>query len=1305
MKNKLNYYLLINAIHLINNMKKKILFLVCMLFLFAKSFGQPYLTNVTFKSPEVAAFNRSIETPVSLYTGIPNISIPLYEIKIKGVTIPIVLNYQAGGIRVDQDATWVGLGWTLDYGGRISRKVRGAPDEEQFMIPKSWGGSVASYLSLPVPAGNSAILLRGDYIKSAKFGGNDYMPDEFYYSAVGFSGKMMFSQELGKFITFPKEDITISSLDDQNNPTIRSLHKINMRLPNGLSVDFGDGAYVSQDKLTGGPGSKNSWLIKKITNNYNEEVNYSYDSFGYDNFKFIGVTYSTFRETVSTIGPSNPANGASHKVSVEKFINHDSRLKVISFPGGTIEFHTMGRSDMDNEKLSEIIISDKSGIVVKRIEFKYSYFNGSKYDMLEKMNPIANSRVLASYKFERLRLDGVAITGKKGSTPANYSFNYYDNMLLPSKFTYSQDHWGFYNGIPNDQLLSFIPNILGNGGDRRVNPYLSKAFSLKSIVYPEGGKSEFIYENNTTGVEGIPRSLLSGFQDENLEEKSAGISISSHSRNSSYPEPDFINSDGDRVFYKTFTIPDNGYPYIGLGWRCGTNFGLSANEASMPQSANNVSFKLEKYESNNYIRYLKSFNSTQVGSGQGVPIRNGYNELPLVLEPGTYRMTVTLTYNIKYVDPSAERQPYNLGFTVYWRELNANKKMVNAGGIRIKDINYYDNNGFLSKKKSFDYTKETGNPVVPAITSGKIISFPKYFNYSFGFPFSTVSSSGSMRWGSTILSNSTVPLETTSGAFLGYEYVNEYDVDYNTSSNNLRTNYFFSFTNPFFGKEYPYLNLAMTEPNEWKRGKLLTKKLFRNDKIGVQEDYTYYDTAEEYISEINTDLISFQYINALYSGFSSLPDDFYDDTPIYFNPDDVTNFQSTGFHSPLFNYGIGDYGSRFSYTLALGQSLSGPIQNFRLPYFVRQTGLDKLKSKTITTYDENDKAVVQSENYYYQNNPKHIQLGKTVSVSSNKDTVILENKYALDLILTGEEEAARLELIDKHQMDSKLAEIRTINGKKEVSTTDYQVDLKTGYALPKVSKTNSGKNGEDEIRMRYNRFDEKGNLLSLTREEITNTIFIWGYGKQYPIAEIKNSDYNTIESILGGADKVKNFISLLSPSDDMVETFLAPLRTDPQLKDAMVTSYTYKPLVGITSMTDPRQLKTYYVYDDLLRLSLIKDHKNNIIKHFEYQYASSLIETDRPKIALTQLYFNALTFSITLPDVSATSSILKYIDLSTKQEFQATIQTSGVLSHSVSVPSYNRTYRFIVIQKKSDGSLSTSDSFEVFIPEPKFITN
>jgi len=52
----------------------------------------------------------------------------------------------------------------------------------------------------------------------------------------------------------------------------------------------------------------------------------------------------------------------------------------------------------------------------------------------------------------------------------------------------------------------------------------------------------------------------------------------------------------------------------------------------------------------------------------------------------------------------------------------------------------------------------------------------------------------------------------------------------------------------------------------------------------------------------------------------------------------------------------------------------------------------------------------------------------------------------------------------------------------------------------------------------------------------------------------------------------------------------------------MITTYTHKPLIGITSITDPRGEKTTYHYDSFGRLILIKDADGNIISENKYNY-------------------------------------------------------------------------------------------------------
>ena len=59
--------------------------------------------------------------PVSEYTGIPEIQIPLYTLIIDEVNIPINLNYHSAGNRVTQESSWIGLGWDLTFGSIIQQ--------------------------------------------------------------------------------------------------------------------------------------------------------------------------------------------------------------------------------------------------------------------------------------------------------------------------------------------------------------------------------------------------------------------------------------------------------------------------------------------------------------------------------------------------------------------------------------------------------------------------------------------------------------------------------------------------------------------------------------------------------------------------------------------------------------------------------------------------------------------------------------------------------------------------------------------------------------------------------------------------------------------------------------------------------------------------------------------------------------------------------------------------------------------------------------------------------------------------------
>src|SRR5882762_4897436 len=83
-------------------------------------------STVPLSAPTAASLGKYADIPVSYHTGIPSIGIDMYTIKEGPLKVPVGLSYHAGGLKVQEQAGWVGAGWSLNINGVITRgSIRG----------------------------------------------------------------------------------------------------------------------------------------------------------------------------------------------------------------------------------------------------------------------------------------------------------------------------------------------------------------------------------------------------------------------------------------------------------------------------------------------------------------------------------------------------------------------------------------------------------------------------------------------------------------------------------------------------------------------------------------------------------------------------------------------------------------------------------------------------------------------------------------------------------------------------------------------------------------------------------------------------------------------------------------------------------------------------------------------------------------------------------------------------------------------------------------------------------------------------
>lgn len=489
--------------------------------------NQSYVNVDVPRSPESAGFEKYGLNSISEFTGTPNISIPIYDLKSDFLDVPITLTYQASGIKVSQEASWVGLGWDLIAGGRITVETKGCNDNTLLYSTTNLSSGMQKIFNRLGNVGELSILTfasicEGDpgcpstpaddlqTVQSmTEFGAGE--PDIFRANFMGNSLKFYFDKITGNLSWLGEQSLfTITPAKDANG-NITAWTVIDN---NGVTYYF-EQAETTYSTLPANAivpwTTTTAWLLTKIIHPNGDYINFSYSNFGYSCPAF---NMSASINYVVGIGPVTFSDDQHQNVILQS----PFYLTKIENQNIAVDFIMENRNDIygpGSKRLSKITVSDKlTNTVIKTATFNYSYFMSESNSCKTYLNSLAyylpsplRSDSFLSYSNKRLRLDSVSINLANYQPP--YRF-YYNLMTPPDKYSLSQDHWGYYNGASNSsngcQFFHLIPNSglgttpnlippLGNTyGYRECSSGTLSVMMLDKIVYPTGGSSSFSYE-------------------------------------------------------------------------------------------------------------------------------------------------------------------------------------------------------------------------------------------------------------------------------------------------------------------------------------------------------------------------------------------------------------------------------------------------------------------------------------------------------------------------------------------------------------------------------------------------------------------------------------------------------------------------------------------------------------------------------------------------------------------------------------------------------------------------------------------
>jgi hypothetical protein len=442
-----------------------------------------YRPNLIPPSPDASSLGKHAEAPTGLYTGTIPITVPIYTLTDGNLKVPVSLTYHAGGNKVEEAASCVGLGFSLNAGGAIMRSVRNLPDDYPV---KGFLDYTLSY-SLDYLKNNPARYTQWEEIAK---GCADAEPDAYYFNFNGYTGSFTFDQYRNVLIVGKNAWKTEILKTDPSFP--KKITGWKFTCDDGTIYTF---AAAEQTTITdngfpcqAGITYNSAWYLTNITSaNGGRTVNFTYENYTQNFDVYHSVTHRIFCYP-------NPAGcqttAATPTTNFTKLVYNGVRVKTItsSDNGTLVTFNYLtARTDEPGtnlKQLDEISIKNKDATELRKFSLTYDYSTG------------------------RLSLKGIK---KVNTEEPPFEFSYSTTMLPPrignggNPSSFGQDHWGFYNGkndnttlvppiwkdTPGSTVQTFYP-----GGDRNPDETKMDAGILTKISYPAGSTEEYFYQAN-----------------------------------------------------------------------------------------------------------------------------------------------------------------------------------------------------------------------------------------------------------------------------------------------------------------------------------------------------------------------------------------------------------------------------------------------------------------------------------------------------------------------------------------------------------------------------------------------------------------------------------------------------------------------------------------------------------------------------------------------------------------------------------------------------------------------------------------